>query len=98
MRRAVTMRLAILLSAGMLLLAAAPALAHNEHYPCQNSKSLTKYGFLHVDLYNRDCIGVTVSSDAAWCAFDDYHVFYGIHNPVLHGYGCETGLIVELVP
>lgn len=92
------MRLAMLLSFSMLLLAAAPALAHQDHAPCQNSRSVTRPGSLHVDVYERDCVGVTVSSDAAWCAFNDTHIFVGIHTPILHGFGCETGVIFELVP
>lgn len=81
----------------LLALAASPAaLAHNPHGPCTTSRSLTPTGLVHVDLYNGDgCGGATARVGPALCGGADPHVFVGVHTPILHGRGCETGVVLE---
>ena len=92
---AVPMRLAIPTLAAFLLLAAAPALAHDTHGPCSMSKSIGKGDVVHVDVYGYNCLGATVWSPYVYCAFPDVHVLMGLHTPVLAGPGCETGVILS---
>lgn len=89
------MRFALLVLAALLCLAAAPALAHETHGPCQTSRSVGRSPLVHVDVYSFNCVGATVTSPLVACAFEDIHVLIGLHTPVLHGNGCETGVIVS---
>lgn len=89
------MRLALLVLAA-LLSSAAPALAHEAHGPCQPSQTVGN-GAVHVDRYNGECVGATVTIPLARCIFSDIHLIPSLHTPVLHGDGCETGVIVHRI-
>lgn len=97
MRRPDPMR-TLLVFTCLLAFAAAPALAHNPHDPCYSSRSLNVGFLLHVDSYNRPCIGVIVTTPIAACMDNDPHVYHEVHTPILHGNGCETGVVVYLPP
>jgi hypothetical protein len=88
------MRLAALSLTLFLAFSAAPALAHETHGPCPGSTTAVG-SVVHVDVYTRGCLGAAVTVPRLACTLADAHLVSGLHNPILSGSGCETGVILE---
>lgn len=91
-----SMRLATLLSlvAASLLMLPGAALAHLTHDGCSSVTVVDRP--IHVDSYQGNCSGITVSVPNAICAGVDVHVG-NAHILVIWDWNCQTGVVTEFV-